>query len=203
MKQQIRVKSNSFEINKLITTTQLFSKIKLSVSARLVLRVIVDYWNYKICCAYPTQKTICKCTGLSEVAVIKAIKELDNIDLIEKVRRNKRIYYYFTLKFLRYLDLLPKVIYVDTLKKFSNIPKQSSGNNILKNNENTLFSNSLLETENDEPEIEEQYLSDEERGIVMAKAMIRGFSKTDNPIFRKKVNELREKYNLWDFDENS
>ena len=84
MKTKIKVKSTSFEINKLITTTQLFSSIKLSLSARLVLRCIVDYWNYKIGCAYPTQATIAKCTGLTEVAVGNAVKELDEKGLVDE-----------------------------------------------------------------------------------------------------------------------
>ena len=94
----IKVQTTSFEINKLITTTQLFSKIKLTVSARLVLRCIVDYWNFNLCFSYPTQLTIAKCTGLTDVAVGKAIKELDNKGLIEKHKKDKRIYYKYTQK---------------------------------------------------------------------------------------------------------
>ena len=112
----VRVNTTSFEINKLITSEQLFSKIKLSVSARLVLRCIVDYWNFKIGFAYPTQATIAKATGLTEVAVGSAVKELDNKGLIEKEKKQKRIYYYFTLKLLGYLGLTPKIIYVNTQK---------------------------------------------------------------------------------------
>ena len=89
MKTAIKIKSNSFEINKLITTTQLFSEIKLSVSARLVLRCIVDYWNFKLGYAYPTQSTIAKCTGLTDVAVGKAVKELYQKGLIDKQKKEK------------------------------------------------------------------------------------------------------------------
>jgi DNA-binding transcriptional regulator GbsR (MarR family) len=187
MKTSIKVKSTSFEINKLITTTQLFSRIKLTVSARLVLRCIVDYWNFKISCAYPTQSTISKCTGLSEVAVGKAVKELDQKGLIEKQKKRKRIYYHFTIKFLGYLNLLPKVIYVDTQTKLGKIPQQSLDKNILKENENTLFSNSLEEeSEDDEPE--------EDAGLGFAKATIKHLGHL--PQFAKKVKELKEKYNL-------
>ncbi len=187
MKTTIRVKSTSFEINKLITSTQLFSRIKLTVSARLVLRCIVDYWNFKVSCAYPTQTTIAKCTGLSEVAVGKAVKELDTKGLIEKQKRRKRIYYHFTLKFLGYLNLLPKVIYVDTQTKLGKIPQQSLDKNILKDNENTLFSNPLEEeSEDDEPE--------EDNGLALAKATIKHLS--NSPMFAKKIKELKEKYNL-------
>jgi len=184
---KIRVKSTSFEINKLITSMQLFSKIKLSISARLVLRCVVDFWNYKIGCAYPTQKTIAKCTGLTEVAVGKAIKELDLNGLIEKKKRNKRIYYYFTLKLLGYLELTPKVIYVDTQKKLSNIPKSSLDKNILKENENTSFTNSFPENPKDE-------MQSENDGKIMAQIMIKNFS--NNPLFAKKVQEMKEKYGL-------
>ncbi len=192
VKKTIKVKSTSFEINKLITSTQLFSKIKLTVSARLVLRCIVDYWNFKMSCAYPTQTTIARCTGLSEVAVGKAVKELNTIGLIEKQKRRKRIYYHLTLKFLGYLNLLPKVIYVDTQTKLGKIPQQSLDKNILKDNENTLFLNPL--EEEFEVEVQENELIDEDSQVVMARAVIKNLS--NNPLFAKKVKELKEKYNL-------
>lgn len=190
MKTTIKVKSTSFEINKLITSTQLFSSIKLSLSARLVLRCIVDYWNYKIGCAYPTQATIAKCTGLTEVAVGNAVKELDEKGLIDKKKQHKRIYYYFTLKFLGYLKLTPKVIYVDTQKKFGNIPQKCLDNNILKDIENTSFSNPFSEEECEV--IEEE--TEEDRGLIMAKAMIKNLS--NSPTFAKKIAEMKKKYQL-------
>lgn len=183
MKSTIKVKSTSFEINKLITTTQLYSRIKLTVSARLVLRCIVDYWNFKLCCAYPTQSTIAKCTGLTEVAVGKAVKELDMKGLIDKKKYRKRIYYHFTLKFLGYLNLLPKVIYVNTQKNLGNIPQQCLDKNIIKEKENTLFSNPIEEKE-----------SDEEVDLARAKAMIKYLG--NNPRFKKQIEELKEKYGL-------
>lgn len=189
MKTTIKVKSTSFEINKLITSTQLFSSIKLSLSARLVLRCIVDYWNYKIGCAYPTQATIAKCTGLTEVAVGNAVKELDKKGLIDKKKQRKRIYYYFTLKFLGYLKLTPKVIYVDTQKKFGNIPQKCLDNNILKDIENTSFSNPFSE----ECEIIDEE-TEEDRGLIMAKAMIKNLS--NSPTFAKKIAEMKKKYQL-------
>lgn len=212
MKTSVRVQSTSFEINKLITTTQLFSRIKLSLSARLVLRCIVDYWNFKMSCAYPTQTTIAKCTGLTEVAVGKGVKELDRIGLIEKKKQRKRIYYHFTLKFLGYLNLLPKVIYVNTQKNLCKIPQQSLDKNILKENENTFSSNfqncnnslpadfiypsSSLSYEADFCELDdtEEPLSDEESHLAFAKATIKHLS--GNPMFAGKIKELKEKYNL-------
>jgi DNA-binding MarR family transcriptional regulator len=191
MKTEIKVQSTSFEINKLITTTQLFSQVKLSLSARLVLRCIVDYWNFKMSCAYPTQQTIAKCTGLTDVSVGSAVNELYTKGLIEKKKHKKRIYYYFTLKFLGYLNLLPKVIYVNTQKNLGNIPQKFLGKNILKENENTFSSNfqnsnnnlsadsiypsSNLSSEADSSEFDdtEEPLSDEESHLAFAKATIK------------------------------
>ena len=134
--ENLNIRTNSFEINKLITITKLFSKISLMQSSRLVLRCIVDYWNYKEALSYPTQKTISKCTGLSEVSVIRAIKELEAKNLIQISKKRKRIYYCLTITLLNYLELIPKVTLGDTLSSLSNIPKESLGKNIIKNNEN-------------------------------------------------------------------
>jgi hypothetical protein len=165
--------------------------MKLSPSARLVLRCIVDYWNFTIGCAYPTQTTIAKCTGLTEVAVGKAVKELDTIGLIEKKKRNKRIYYYFTLKLLGYLNLTPKIIYANTQTKLGNIPQRNLGNNILKEKENTSFSNL---NEEECASFKEDDVAEEDDGLAFAKATVKYLSNT--PAFAKKVKELKEKYNL-------
>lgn len=186
----IKINSTSFEINKLITATQLFSNIKLTVSARLVLRCIVDYWNYKLGCAYPTQLTIAKCTGLTEVAVGKAVKELDNTGLIEKRKKNKRIYYYFTLKLLGYLKLTPKIIYVDTQRKLGNIPKISYEENIIKDIKNTSLNKISQSLINEEEIVESEIINAKQ----MAKITIEKFANI--PTFANKVKELKEKYGL-------
>lgn len=83
--------------------------------------------------------------------------------------------------------MLPKVIYVDTQTKLGKIPQQSLDKNILKDNENTLFSNPLEEeSEDDKPE--------EDSGLALAKATIKHLS--NSPMFAKKIKELKEKYNL-------
>ena len=162
-----------------------------NIASYLVLRCIVDYWNFKMCCAYPTQSTISKCTGLSEVAVGKAVKELDTKGLIDKQKKRKRIYYQFTLKFLWYLNLLPKVIYADTQKNLGKIPQQSLDKNILKEKENTLFSNSLEEESVNEDDEEDE---EEDSHLAFAKATIKHLGHL--PEFAKKVKELKEMYNL-------
>lgn len=69
----------------------MFSKIKLSISAKLVLRCIIDFWNNKLGYAYPTQKTISTCTGLSNVSVFQAVKELEQSGLVKKNKKYKRL----------------------------------------------------------------------------------------------------------------
>ncbi len=186
----IKINSTSFEINKLITATQLFSNIKLTVSARLVLRCIVDYWNYKLGCAYPTQATIAKCTGLTEVAVGKAVKELDNTGLIEKRKKNKRIYYYFTLKLLGYLNLTPKIIYVDTQKKLGNIPKSSYDKNIIKDIKNISLNKNSQSFINEEQTQESEIINAKQ----MAEITITKFA--NNPKFAHIVASLKDKYGI-------
>lgn len=136
------VKSTSFEINKLITVKQIFSKVDLMLSSRLVLRCIVDYWNFKLGYSYPTQKTISLATGLSIVSVVQAVKELQFKQLVYIQKRNKRIYYYFTLNFLNLITLLPKVSLSCNLSSLNNNIQDTLQNNILKEKENTsLFPN--------------------------------------------------------------
>lgn len=141
------IKTSSFEINKLITSKQLFSKVTLMLSSRLVLRCIVDYWNFKLNYSYPTQKTIALATGLSVVSVVQAVKELQAQQLISVQKRNKRIYYYFTLTFLNLINLLPQVSLSDSLSSFNNINQGTLEKNILKEEENTFSSSSPRQDE--------------------------------------------------------
>ena len=112
--------------------------------------------------------------------------------LIEKKKQRKRIYYYFTLKFLGYLDLLPKVIYVDTQKNLGNIPQQNLGKNILKDIENTSFPS--FQNLEDENQTQEEEMSEEEQKLYMAKSVIKHLS--NSPGFEGIVKRMKEKYNL-------
>lgn len=80
MEQQVikaeSISITSFDLNKLITTSRLFSKIKLSPSAKLVLRCLIDFWNHKTGVAFPKQSTISQATGLTKASVNKAVDEL-------------------------------------------------------------------------------------------------------------------------------
>ncbi len=184
MKQKnFTVNISSFEINKLITTSNLFSKIDLMLSSRLVLRCIVDYWNSKLGYAYPTQRTIARCTGLSEVSVGQAVKELELKQLIKKEKVNKRLHYKLSISFLGYLEVIPKVTLGDTPSSLGNIPQGALYNNILKEKENAFLNNSLS------PEVESP-MSEEE----VAKVFINALG--NNKAFRGKVKELKEKFGI-------
>lgn len=167
-KSEFKINKSSFELNKLITTSRMFSKIKLSISAKLVLRCIIDFWNNKLGYAYPTQKTISSCTGLSNVSVFQAVKELEQSGLIKKNKKYKRLRYEFTVKLWGYLNL--------TIDNFD----VSSGKNLQNNTEKFTDNNILINKENRDMTREE-----------MAKIVIQNLG--SNPIFKQKIDELKEK----------
>ena len=178
-----KINTSSFEINKLITVSNLFSKVELMLSSRLVLRCIVDYWNPKLGYAYPTQRTIARCTGLSEVSVGQAVKELELKQLIIKDKVHNRIHYKLSISFLWYLELIPKVTLGDTQSSLGNIPQGALDNNIIKEKENAFFNNSLSQ------EVESP-MSEEE----VAKVFINALG--NNKAFKGKVKELKEKFGI-------
>ena len=71
------------------------------------------------------------------------------------------------------------------IRTAKNLP-YSKNKNILKNNENIPFSNSSIQ------EVTDGYVLDDE--LAYAKTMIANLSQ--NPIFAKKVDELKKKYQL-------
>jgi len=153
------------------------------LSSRLVLRCIVDYWNPKLGYAYPTQRTIARCTGLSEVSVGQAVKELELKKLIIKEKVHKRIHYKLSISFLWYLELIPKVTLGDTQSSLGNIPQGALDNNILKEKENAFF-NQTLSQEVESPMSEEE----------VAKVFIETLG--NNPAFKGKVRALKEKFGI-------
>lgn len=167
-KSAFKINKSSFELNKLITTSRMFSKIKLSISAKLVLRCIIDFWNNKLGYAYPTQKTISTCTGLSNVSVFQAVKELEQSGLVKKNKKYKRLRYEFTVKLWEYLNLA-----IDNFDV-------SSGKNLQNNTEKLTDNNILINKENRDMTKEE-----------MAKIVIQNLG--NNPIFKQKIDELKEK----------
>lgn len=69
-------KLTSYDIQKMITTSRLFKKVKLENSTKLVLRALIDYYNADRENTYPSQLRLSEDTDLSIRTVERAIKEL-------------------------------------------------------------------------------------------------------------------------------
>ena len=104
--------------------------------------------------------------------------------MIKKELVNKRLHYKFTISFLGYLEVIPKVTLGHTISSFGNIPQGALDNNILKDKENA----SLKNTDEDSP------LSKRERIETAIKAF------ENNPVFKKRVDELKEKLKNLDIE---
>ena len=90
---------NSFTIQKAITTTKLFQKIKLSMPAKLVLRTLVDYYNPQVDFMFPGQKRLAEECDLNRETVINALKELEIKGLIiSNFRTGSSKTYAFTIQ---------------------------------------------------------------------------------------------------------
>ena len=86
----------SFDIVKQTILSKLFSKVKLSPSAKLVLWCLVVHWNHRTGVAFPRQSTIAEETGLTKASVNKGIEELRNAKFILTVKTNCRLSYQLT-----------------------------------------------------------------------------------------------------------
>src|SRR5699024_5467531 len=84
----------------------------------------------------PTQKTISSCTGVSNVSVFQAVKELEQSGLIKKNKKYKRLRYEFTVKLWGYLNLTIDNFDVSSGKNLQNNTEKFTDNNILINKEN-------------------------------------------------------------------
>jgi len=106
----------SYELNKAVTFSRLFSRINLSPSSRLVLRCLIDFWNAEKGYSFPKQQTIADCTGLTRTSVVNAIEELRMNELIETRQGKYTLYYSFCTKFLHMVFGDRKVLLPDMLK---------------------------------------------------------------------------------------
>lgn len=143
------VKVSSFDLSKAMTFSKIFSKIKLSPSARLVLRCLVDFYNPNKGLVFPSQKTIAECTGASENSVTNAINELRAERLILSTKHGAHLNYYFTNIFFELLgigvtnpkncdSITPKIgdkqheyKQINNKNKILNFQKQSEGVNYI------------------------------------------------------------------------
>jgi len=100
------VQVTSFDLSKAITFNRLFSKVKLSPTARLVIKCLADFYNYKKGgLMFPGQNVIADCTGASEKSITNAINELRTAGLILTVKKGARLNYYFSTKFFDLLEI--------------------------------------------------------------------------------------------------
>lgn len=86
----------SFDIVKQTILSKLFSKVKLSPSAKLVLWCLVVHWNHRTGVAFPRQCTIAEETGLTKASVNKGIEELRKEKFILTAKTNCRLSYQLT-----------------------------------------------------------------------------------------------------------
>ena len=98
--QSIKSNVSQFELSNQIIDSDLFSKVKLTASARLVLIVLCRYYPN----IYPCQNTISKKSGLSIRSVINALSELKSKGLI-LVECNHSNTYRFTLTFFELAEI--------------------------------------------------------------------------------------------------
>lgn len=94
----------SFDIVKQTILSKLFSKVKLSPSAKLVLWCLVVHWNHRTGVAFPRQCTIAEETGLTKASVNKGIEELRKEKFILTVKTNCRLSYQLTNVLLNALN---------------------------------------------------------------------------------------------------
>ena len=205
-----------FQISKMITDSRLFSACDLTPSAKIVLRCLTDFWNYKLCYSYPTQVTICDCTGLSRSSVVNSIEELLEKNIIIRWVKNKRCYYTFTYKFWTYLKSKCPKFRPDMYKICTNICTKFGHNKNIKEKENSFFSNSLLERKDKTPNLTQEVPTKEEdddkddpyqkmtpfeQERFRAELIIKHLGNA--PSFAKKVAEMKAKFGFTTEDEGN
>lgn len=137
---QINVKS--FNLVRAITDKNLFSKIKLSPTARLVLFNLANMYNLKKGCCFPKIKKLILCTGATEKSIISALNELRNNNLIVSSRDDYKTNYYFTKNFFNILEIITddtEEISAEPVKITATCHEQKK-EQIIKQNNNSSFS---------------------------------------------------------------
>ena len=105
LQEALPVNVKSFNIVRAITDKNLFSKVKLSPTARLVLFNLANMYNLKKGCSFPKIEKLTLCTGATEKSVITALNELRTNNLIVSSKDRYRINYYFTNNFFSLLEI--------------------------------------------------------------------------------------------------
>lgn len=118
----LQVNVKSFNIVRAITDKNLFGRITLSPTARLVLFNLANMYNLKKGYSFPKIKKLILCTGTTEKSVISALKELRNKHLIVVSKDNDKTEYYFTKNFFNLLE-----IFSEETENFSSQPEKITG----------------------------------------------------------------------------
>lgn len=103
--QACKVEVSSFDLSKAMTFSKIFSKVKLSPSARLVLRCLVDFYNPKKGLVYPGQELISECTGVSSRSITNAVDELRKASLILTTKKGSNLNYHFSNIFFELVEV--------------------------------------------------------------------------------------------------
>ena len=120
--QAVHAPVKSFNIVKAITDKNLFSSVKLSPTARLVLFNLANMYNLKKGYSFPKVKKLVLCTGATEKSVISSLNELRVNNLIVSSRDDYKTNYYFTKKFFNLLQLLEPENISDEPENISELP---------------------------------------------------------------------------------
>lgn len=215
---------SSFDLSKALTFSRFFSKVKLSPTARLVIRCLADFYNPRKGLMFPGQKTIADCTGAAEKSITNAIDELRSAGFIFTSKKGNCLNYYFTKRFFELLEEKPvnrskeeviteKHEFADSMRKncgmdtvkIAGTCKQIHGNKLNKKVNNKVLNFQKVESEQRFPGVEEtkKYLK-EQRSIKAGSPL--DFSKEEAinwlkslPDFAKNgffARELRKKWSI-------
>lgn len=98
---------SQFELCKLIYTSGILNKIKLTPTSKLVLIALANHYNPDKADMFPSQEYLCRQLGISKRSVINAVNELKTKALImyetKKVNR-----YVFTASFFKLINFAPE-----------------------------------------------------------------------------------------------
>ncbi|MDD3150166.1 MAG: helix-turn-helix domain-containing protein [Candidatus Gastranaerophilales bacterium] len=94
----------SFDLNKAVTFSKIFSKIKLSASSKLTLRALIDCWNPKKGFVFPSQNFLAQVTGLTDRSIRSSVAQLKDEGLILTAKTRSGLNYRFTQKFFEQVN---------------------------------------------------------------------------------------------------
>lgn len=200
----------SFDLNKAITFSKFFNQVKLSASARLVLRCLIDFWNPNKGLVYPGQKMLSECTGASLRSIVDAVEELRVQGLLlTEGQAGQKLKYYFTPKFFELAKIAQpsaktaQAGYAKTAQHEQKNHEQSNNNKVISFNSKMPYRHNTQQEGVNYPSPEaskkaiEKVLTRDEKNPKNDKETAWIFIKSlenqlNNPIIKKKVDEICE-----------